>query len=100
MSNFTRQLFYQLKNLNLNDKEFLSCTDQNIDELNDNNLLNFKIIRKNSLENYFEENLISNRKIVNKNFQESYLKDFFHLELLKNLNNLTLSNYVNLSRNY
>ena len=62
-----------------------------------------KLFLKNHLKvkNYFEENLRLKKKIVNKNFHESYLKeiDFFHLELLKILNNLTLSDNEIHSRN-
>ena len=103
MNNFNRQIFYKEKNYIPENEDIIlkdffektskkynkNSSDEEDDNSNDENF-KYEKITISSLNAFFEEKKKINRKIRNKEFNEPKLKESleFHLELLKEMNNL------------
>ena len=112
MNNFNRQLFYKEKNYvpeieDENLKSFFEKTSNKYNKSSDDEDNNFndenkkyEKITKSSLDYFFEEKKKIRRKMKNTEFNEPKLKESleFHLELLKEMNNLEINRSFNLTK--
>jgi hypothetical protein len=115
MNNFNRQIFYKEKNYIPENEDIIlkdffektskkynkNSSDEEDDNSNDENF-KYEKITISSLNAFFEEKKKINRKIRNKEFNEPKLKESleFHLELLKEMNNLEINHSFNLTKNH